>query len=317
VPEDAVVAGTRAGVVVGVDGSAPGDLAVEWAAAEAASRAAPLTLAHCLDPLPALVGAFGAPALAVTPDELTTAATELLTDAAATADQHEPGISTRIRIIDSPAAQGLLDASRGAELIVLGWRGKSAIGGLLLGSTAVQVVTRSQCPTVVVRPEQLHPTGRFAGHVVVGVDGSAASRAALEFAFEHARRHQLPVAAVHVHPHTESDSYFDERLFESHVVDATQPGRALLDAAVDPWMLAFPDVPLKRGLCHGRVPTGLVRAAAGARLMVVGSRGAGGFRGLLLGSTSLAMVQRAPCPVAVVPEVLTAEQGVASEQVRG
>jgi nucleotide-binding universal stress UspA family protein len=155
---------------------------------------------------------------------------------------------------------------------------------------------------VVVRPRPLTPSGPFAGHVVVGVDGSPSSRAALRFAFEYAERHHLPVAAVHVHFRTQADSYFDEQLLQVQIVEADQTGRALLDAEADPWALAFPDVPLKRGLYHGRAASGLTRAAAGARLVVVGDRGTGGLRGLLLGSISLAMVQRAPCPVAVVHE---------------
>ncbi|MFC7615699.1 universal stress protein [Actinokineospora soli] len=161
-----------------------------------------------------------------------------------------------------------------ACLVVLGSRGLGGFGGLLLGSTAVQVAAHARCPVVVVRGER-------SGDVVVGVDGSAHSVEAIAFAFGEAQRLGAGVVAV------TAGSQEDEA------------ARALAESVAG-WAERYPDVPVRRSVVRGHAARALVDAAADAALLVVGSRGAGGFRGMLLGSVSQGVLHHATCPVAIV-----------------
>ena len=76
--------------------------------------------------------------------------------------------------------------------------------------------------------------------------------------------------------------------------------RELLADAVAPWALKYPAVEVEITVVDGSAASALVQASKGAALVVVGSRGHGGFTGLLLGSVSQALLRHADCPVAVV-----------------
>lgn len=136
--------------------------------------------------------------------------------------------------------------------------------------------------------------------IVVGVDGSPNSIAALEWAIEEAalRNTQLDVVLVWHEPYVDGNfglvpTWDHEEFLRSY--------RAQLDkiiAGVDASALATPP---RAVLLEGSVSGGLVAAAGDADLLVVGSRGHGGFVGLLLGSVSHQVAAHAPCPVVVVP----------------
>jgi len=135
--------------------------------------------------------------------------------------------------------------------------------------------------------------------VVVGIDGSDGSQRALRWAVEEAGRRGAELEVVHVWhlPYAGGYPYFagaiDLGVFEN---DA----RAILDRAVATVdATAVPAV--EPVLVQGGAAWALVEAAKGADLLVVGSRGRGGFAGLLLGSVSQHVAAHAPCPVVVVP----------------
>ncbi|MGQ0824489.1 MAG: universal stress protein [Actinomycetota bacterium] len=135
--------------------------------------------------------------------------------------------------------------------------------------------------------------------IVVGVDGSEPSHRALHWALVEARLRGARLDVVHTWhmPYATASPYspptaWDPQLFEDE-------GRALLDAAV-----ANADtsaVEVHRLLSAGAAAPTLIETAKGADLLVVGSRGRGGFAGLLLGSVSQQVVHHAPCPVVVIP----------------
>jgi nucleotide-binding universal stress UspA family protein len=166
-------------------------------------------------------------------------------------------------------------------------------------STTHQVVTHASCPVVVVRAV----TGRrgpFAGHVVIGVDGSPPSRAALEYGFEYAAGHRRPLTAVHVTGAAREDLWFDERLLETHF--PTEPAALrLLAEEVEPWQRKYPEVLVRRAVYAGRAVPGLLRAAASAAILVVGDRGRGLAARAVLGSVSHGVIDHAEGPVCVVP----------------
>lgn len=280
---------TGLGVLVGVDGSAGAAAALDVAAEEAELRARPLTVCH-VGP-----GRPGRPE-AVIPAGST--GTPVLDAAVASVAD---GVTVRPLTETGHPAQVLAALAADAELTVVGSRGLGGVAGLMLGSVGLHLVTRAPGPVLVVRgPDGPAGSGAFAGHVVVGVDGSEASAAALEFGFAEAARRHRPLAAVHVHHLDPADTYVDDRTLELHV-EQRDPGRELLDAAVDPFAERHPEVAVKRALHHGSPAGALVGAAAGAVLVAVGRTGRGMAAGALFGSVSQAVTQRAPCPVAVVP----------------
>lgn len=186
-------------------------------------------------------------------------------------------------------ARVLVDASRGAGLLVVGSRGHGGFAGLLLGSVGQHVIAQAACPVVVVHQ---HRSGT--GPIVVGVDGSPESAEALRWAARQARSTGRELRAVHawhvpvsygVTVGAEHDWAAD-----SHQALATAVTRALggQDAAA-----------VVREIVEDYPAPALLRAAEEADLLVVGCRGRGGFTGMLLGSVSRHVATHAPCPVLV------------------
>jgi nucleotide-binding universal stress UspA family protein len=135
------------------------------------------------------------------------------------------------------------------------------------------------------------------GGIVVGVDGSPTSELALRWAVDEARRTGQTVHAVTAWdcPANYGVGYFDDR------VDWAQDGRTALKNAVEHVLSGGDSPPVEQHVVHGHPVHVLLDAAAGADLLVVGSRGHGGFAGMLLGSVSQHLAAHAPCPVLIVP----------------
>jgi len=262
-------------IVVGVDGTAEGEAAIRWATAEAKTRGTELALVHAfvwpLFPVP-LGSSDMAPGLRVMADKIVAEAQEL-------ARKLEPGIPLTAERIDGFPTPVLLRQSGRADLVVIGSRRLGATIGLLVGSIGLDLASHAHCPVIVVRPDQPPESG---SHVVIGYDGSPTGEAALDFGLDYARRRHLDVRVVSVQsPH-------DERHHLSHR-DMASAVHNREGAAAD--------------LIHvtGHPAEQLIRWSADAQLIVVGSRGRGGFTGLLLGSVSQAVLHHADCPVAVIP----------------
>jgi nucleotide-binding universal stress UspA family protein len=205
------------------------------------------------------------------------------------------GHRVTVRAEPARASTMILDAARGAQLVVLGPPARTDLLGRI--RTAHRVVAHSPVPVVVARRGGGRTHGPFAGHVVVGVDDTAASRAALEFGFQEAVLHRRPLAAVHVTAERREDFWYDETWLESHFV--TEPvGLDLLAQEIEPWAHKYPEVPVKRGVFAGVPVDGLLRAADGAALLVVG----GSTHHTLLGTVADGVIDAADAPVAIVKE---------------
>lgn len=264
-------------IVVGVDGSSTGWAALRWAAVEADLRRVPLRILHCAGV--AFDNSWrGGPLDRLTPDH-----TEFERHVLELAIEHirpaHPELVLRPELFGDSPPLALLGATRSAGLVVVGSRGMGAVTGLLIGSTALQVALHSTCPVAVIPRQTAATVGPFAGDIVVGVDGSDSSDAALAFTFAEAQRRHAGVVAVHA---------IDDK-----------PG-VTAESIVDPWRTKFPVTSVRTVELHQNARKALRGAAAGAQLLVVGNRGHGGFAGLLLGSVSLSVVQRPLCPVIVV-----------------
>lgn len=276
-------------VVVGFDGSANSRLAVAFAADLAQRRDLGLQLIH----------AFSWP-LIYPPLDLPTDPHDvgprmrvlgMLADAASDVRREHPSLVVETKVHDGQAAGVLVNASQRARFLVIAHRGRGGFKGLLAGSIAVQTAAHARCPTIVVRGGPF-PTE---APVLVGVDGSAGSRAAARLAYEEAKLRHVELVVVHVRP--------TARTWPETAT--TDPVEASLAGVAED----FPDVKTRTQVrpAEGVPPKALVDAAreVGAGLVAIGSRGLGGFHGLRLGGTSRGLVDHAECPVAVVPSDVT------------
>jgi nucleotide-binding universal stress UspA family protein len=283
-------------IVAGVDGTASGWWALAWAADEAAGTGADLVVCRVYRPgrrPPIGVRRHASEVLELTDPLLMRQVRRV---------QARLG-GDRVTVSTPAGSPGEHLVAAAGDLLVLGAGSGNHLSAMAM-STARWVAAHAGCPVVVVRPIGT-AAGLFAGHVVVGVDGSEPARAALAFGFRYAARHALPLAAVHAaggHGDDQpGDVWIDDRFAEVHV---TPPPTGLieLDVEVEPYTRDHPAVPVKRAVYHGGPVPALLRAAAGARLLVVGDRGRSAVARRLLGSVSQGVVARANGPVAVAHE---------------
>ena len=283
-----------AAVVVGVDGSEPALRAVRLAAAEAARRHRPLRVVHGFI-WPLLRVPVEAPPGGPATGGLRHQAEELVAAAVAEAESAAPGLRVAGEIIDGEAAAVLVGESTTATMIVLGDRGLGGFAALVLGSVAIQVGSYADCPVLVARGED-----RTSGPVVVGVDGSARSRASVEFAAEEASIRGTRLHAVHAYTHPFSGGPGDMQPLVYEVNQLRGEEDRILAESLTGLGDRYPDVPVTREVVHGRPVTVLTEASRTAQLVVVGAQGRSELTGLLLGSVSQGVLHHATCPVAVV-----------------
>ena len=278
-------------VVVGVDGSEGSRAAQSWAVTEATDGGCPLHLLcawqfETAEPMAPLLPSFEDECRAI------------VEAASADAKTASPQIKVRGSVVHSQPAAALIEASRDAELVVVGSRGLGEVKQLLVGSISMQVAAHALCPVVVVRAvaEQPRPPGR----IVVGVDGSPLSVEATGFAFERAARRGLGLTVLHAWDPTFYNSGVALTALTEAWDDLEFEQKTATAAAIAEWAEKYPDVDVQLHVTSGRPADLLVDASENAALVVVGSRGRGGFTGLLLGSVSRNVLNRALCPVAVV-----------------
>ncbi|MFG1739787.1 universal stress protein [Micromonospora chalcea] len=281
-------------VVVGVDGSPSSLAAADLAAATAVARSRPLVLVHgYLHPL-----GYGVP---LNPYDLgvpapTAESEKMLESVAADLAERHPGLRVQVRQVAGGPGATMVEESRRAELVVVGSRGVGGFAGLLLGSVGGQLAQHGHCPVLIVRPEeQPIPVN---GPVLVGVDGSDSAAYAIELAADEAERRDAELVLMHVRS-PERGAVAPEVAAEASTAERAEAAGLLAEAA-DRVRAAHPGLRVtERSVTSPSPETALREASGEASLVVVGSRGRGGFAGLLLGSVSQAMVQHSHCPVLV------------------
>ena len=280
-------------VVVGVDGSQAALNAVRWAAAEALSMQCPLSLMHTLEwplvsyPLPAGLRTDWT-------QEMHEQGRRWLQEAQEAAKLTASGIQTQVHLSTGDPRERLLAEAEHARELVVGSRGLGGLTGMLLGSTSATVAQHASCPVVVV-----HGPGAPDGPVLVGLDGSTASEQALAYAVQAAARAGATLRAVH--------AWDDLGALHSPIAPAEAPPVHEIEAAalrmlaeqLASWLEKYPDIGVEGQVVHERPAAALIELGHQARMIVVGSRGRGGFARLLLGSVSQAVVRHATCPVVV------------------
>jgi nucleotide-binding universal stress UspA family protein len=284
-------------VVVGVDYSDDSLRAASYAAWEAEYRRVPLRVVHAITPPSAMGLGFGASSVV---DVLRRDAGNLAEETVARLRAAHPGLEIDHALFTSGAAAALIEESAHASLTVLGARGAGGFAKLLLGSTASQVAAHAEGPVVVVRTRSDLPVPA-PGPVVVGVDGSGEASAALGFAFEAAQARGGELVAIYAWEVLRRSNLGTADSWRVEADVAQQDADRMLAEALAGWAGKFPDVAVTRRAEQADSPESLLLATAReASLLVVGSRGRGGFVGLLLGSVSRKLVAHAECSVAVV-----------------
>ncbi|MER7078932.1 Nucleotide-binding universal stress protein, UspA family [Saccharopolyspora kobensis] len=267
-------------VVVGVDGSAGALAAAAWAVEEAELRHAEQVRV-----------------VVVTGDR--SADDEAWETARSVASRSTPrrsGPEVTATVAHGDPADVLVQLSGAGELVVVGSRGRGPLAATLLGSVSAKVATHARCPVVVVREH------RSSGPVVVGVDNSSGSRAALRYALEAAARYECELLAVQVWEYVEPTPIVPP--LEHELVELRDEALRGLSEQLSGCAEAYPNVPVRRIAQRGHPVAELAAAAEEARLLVVGHRGRGGFAGLLLGSVAAGVLHHAPCPVAIVRDAV-------------
>lgn len=261
-------------IIVGYDGSNSSAAAADWAAGEALARRVPLTLLICHSNRPDL-----GPAEAK----------------AAELRRLDPQLEYHVEARLGSPKDALVAASADAALLVVGKTGASVAKALLIGSVATAVVRHSKCPVVLVPPDT---AGRQDPHViVVGVDGSPAAHAALDWAVEEGAVHGGEVRIVYAWSYTYTRPVIES--VDDHAA-ARAEARQVLDPIVESAKARAKGCAVSGRLVEGTPVWALLEEAASADLLVVGSRGRGGLRSMLVGSAANAVTERAPCPTVVI-----------------
>ncbi|WP_182347491.1 universal stress protein [Tomitella gaofuii] len=284
-------------VIVGTDGSDHARLAVRWAAHHAHLHGVPLLIVTAVS-APVAYGMGGN-----LPQEFFTALEEdgarILREA--TAEARDVSSTLEIESVVKLEATGpaLLALSERARMIVVGTRGLSGLASAFMGSISALVARHAACPVVVVRSADDQSPAPLSGPVVVGVDGSENSAKAVAVAVREASVRGATLVAVHAWsdvPLSTMDPIAQVRgLFDEAAV-----ADAVLSEQLAGYNDDYPDLNIEHVVVLDRPDTAILDHAEGAQLVVVGSRGRGGFAGLMLGSTSIKVLRSAHCPVMVV-----------------
>ena len=303
------------GIVVGIDGSEQSNCALIWAAREAKARKLPLHLVTAYTvPIFAASGLDGGYAT-VDDDVIRQGAEAVLRESAAKVAHLD--IEMDARVENGDAAGVLLELSETAELLVFGSRGRGGFIGRLLGSVSSALPAHAKCPTVTVplscakrfedTPEGGDTREKVQKVVSVGVDGSDQARYAVLLAAEQAVRNGSTLRIIcAVQPYTGSLAWMPAPVDRESLFAEIQ---TQLDAG-EKWLKShFPTLQIQLDLIEGSAVESLVQATETSELVVMGTRGRGGFAGMMLGSTTEGVRHHAKGPIMVVRDKDDPRQG--------
>ncbi|TQJ37535.1 universal stress protein [Streptomyces sp. NBC_00080] len=283
----------REPIVVGVDPDPSKRLALAWAADEAERRRLPVRLVHAQG-VP--TGGYRSGEVLPSWEEwnrtLHEAGGEVLKGAVAFVESRQPTVDVSTVLAEGEPAWVLREEARNASLVVVGsWHLSTRREMFTSASVALPVSAHAPCPVVVV-PEPEHITQEPA-YFVVGVDGSPHAAAAVDLAFEEAALRGAALRALYAW-HPPLLGVLDEDA-------AVRECRRVLSETVAGRTARYPGVELHHEVVLGHPVRVLTEASEHALGLVVGTRGHGGFTGMLLGSVSQGVLHHAHCPVITVP----------------
>jgi len=305
-------------VLVGVDGSAASLHALDWAAAQARAHGWGVRLV-CSYSLPSFTAASLDGGYAALDDTAIQEGAKAVL-AEATERVSSMGVPVTAKVLTGDAAGVLVEMSHAVRLAVVGTRGRGGFADRLLGTVSSALPAHAYCPTVVVPlredgktlPDDAPiPPTRPVKRIVVGVDGSPQAEHALRYAIGEAEAWGAELTAVAGVP---VGSMAGVLAWLPSTVDHEQVLRDVtegLHVVVDRALVDHPGLSVRRIALDGTGAELLTEFSVATDLIVVGSRGRGGFAGLLLGSTSQAVLHHSDCPVMVVTNRCVAVEAVA------
>ncbi|MGC0400495.1 nucleotide-binding universal stress UspA family protein [Streptomyces sp. SAI-126] len=294
-------------VTVGLDGSPESRAAAEWAAREAKLRGLPLRLVHVWEPLPEPMAQ--APLLGAETQQHWSE--RIPRETAEGLRLRHPGVHVDREQISGRPMDALAETSKDAELLVLGSRGLSGIGGFLVGSVGMAVIAHTDTPVVLVRsgeqaadehekdPAGIPSAATAYRPVVLGLDTDHPDDTVIAFAFDEAARRQTSLRVVH--------SWILPPYYVSSLPAAPEIGvelgrqdAAALAKVLSPWRQKYPDVEVVEESRLGSPANHVIDASREASLVVVGRRIRRSPIGAHIGPVTHAVLHHATAPVAVV-----------------
>ncbi|MGH3483671.1 MAG: universal stress protein [Nocardioidaceae bacterium] len=271
-------------IVVGYDGSADSERAVDWAVMASQLRNCPIRLVAVIE---------GDTDPDWLPDRVEKARQRALEGLRPAADIELPATVMKPR--SEPTTHALLRLASDAQLIVLGAHGHGVVDGALIGSVSQHLARHAECPVVVAR-EAHDPSAR---RIVAGFDGSPESQPAVAFGFEMARDTKAPLTVIHGWRYNWDGTVGLYMPLGPDIPEHVESERAALRDAMTEWCEKYPEVHVELSAVPVHPIRVLTDASDHAAMVVVGSRGRGAFTGLLLGSVSQGVLHRARCTVVV------------------
>lgn len=285
-------------VMAGVDGSAASLQALDWALAHAERVGWKLHIV-CAYAVPTFAATSLDGGYATLDDAaIRDGAQAVLDEATARVSGTSVEVSTELAIGD-PAGV-LVEQSRNMGLAVVGTRGRSGFAERILGTVSSALPAHSHCPTVVVPFREDAPLRLPVRRIVVGVDGSVSAKGALTRAIEEAELWNAELTAITAIPIGAGAGLLGWLPASVDSESVLADGKAGLDVAIDQ-ALDGRELVVKRHALDGTGAALLAEFSTAVDLVIVGSRGRGGFSGMLMGSTSQALLHHSACPVMVVP----------------
>ncbi|MEU9286570.1 universal stress protein [Streptomyces sp. NPDC048275] len=308
-------------VTVGLDGTPESRAAAEWAAREAKLRGLPLKVVHVWEPVPAPMAQ--APLLGAETQQHWSERGEMgvppaegwgraPSEEADGIRMRHPGVEVVMEQVSGRPAEALADAAKDAELLVLGSRGLSGVGGFVVGSVSLAVVAHAERPVVLVRAEEqaadehtMDPAGIPSASapfrpVVLGLDAADPDDTVIGFAFESALLRGTSLRVVHGSNEPPCIAYGMPPDLEMNAHIAAEQAAAVSEA-LRPWRQKFPVVDVVEDSLSGKAANHLVDASREASLVVVGRRIRRSPLGAHIGPVTHAVLHHAAAPVAVVP----------------
>lgn len=279
----------REPVLVGVSRSEAAVWAVRWAADEAWLRGLPLLVVHAQE-WPSAVSPTVVPGESgsVWASHFRAVGRSLVDTARAEALLVQPDLDVQVGLAEGKPREVLRRLAEDAFQLVLGTRRLGDVEAAFVRSRGARLFGQVPCPVVLVPPPHAPQPERDA--VVVGVDGSRASEAAVAYAYEEANLHRVPLVALEVRPARGRTG-----------AETEEEARLDLAEALAGWREKYPQVEVEQRILTGDPARLLQDAASHARCLVVGSHGRGGLREALLGSTTRSLVHHTHSPLVVVP----------------
>ena len=283
--------GAAGPVVVGVDPSGSSDEAIGWAADEAARRGTELILAHSVPPPSTMFAEQN-----VTPERMWRAGEALLLARRDDVHERHPELTVHVELTRAGRNEALLEQAERAALVVVGSRQRGPSGRLLLGSTSHFMVTHCRIPVAVVRHRATDPRAP----IVVGIDGTDASRDALRYAFARAAEGAVPLLVLHAWQADFPVGYGRHDVDGDDLTELRLAAEATVAAEVARVAPEHPAVEVRSAAVQGAPTVVLADAAPDAQLLVVGSHGRGAWDRFVLGSVSTNLLYVVGRPLVIV-----------------